>query len=80
MVVDAIDHVCRVIGGALHVRIRSDFDGGQGAEAAPDGIDTVADLPLVAEALDRRGYDTASVEAILPDNWLGILRRHLPGS
>ena len=79
MVVDAIDHVCQLTGDALHVGVGSDFDGGQGAETAPDGIDTVADLPLVAEALGRRGYDDSAVEAIMAGNWLRVLRRHLPG-
>jgi membrane dipeptidase len=77
-VVDAIDVVCQLAGDARHVGIGTDFDGGFGAEATPDGLDTVADLPLVADALTRRGYSLDSVEAIMGGNWLRLLRRHLP--
>ena len=77
-VVDAIDVACQLAGNARHVGIGTDFDGGFGAEATPAELDTVADLPLVAEALSRRGYDRASVEAIMGGNWLRLLRRHLP--
>ena len=77
-VIDAIDHVCQLTGDADHVGIGSDFDGGQGAETAPDGIDTVADLPRIADALGRRGYDALTVEAIMGGNWLRVLRRHFP--
>ncbi|HRE27803.1 MAG TPA: membrane dipeptidase, partial [Anaerolineales bacterium] len=43
--VDAIDHVCQVTGSAAHVGLGTDFDGGFGAETAPEGLDTIADLP-----------------------------------
>jgi membrane dipeptidase len=78
-VVDAIDAVCEIAGDALHVGIGTDFDGGQGAEAAPAELDTIADLPRLAEALAHRGYDDEAVEAIMGGNWLRILRKHLPG-
>jgi membrane dipeptidase len=77
-VVDAIDVVCELSGDALHVGVGSDFDGGQGAEATPAELDTIADLPLLAGALANRGYDAAAVEAIMSGNWLRLLRRHLP--
>src|SRR5262249_29659867 len=56
-VVTAIDHVCQCAGDALHVGIGTDFDGGQGAETAPVELDTIADLPRIANALSQRGYD-----------------------
>jgi membrane dipeptidase len=77
-VVDAIDVVCRLSGDALHVGIGSDFDGGQGAEATPAELDTIADLPRLAETLANRGYDASAVDAIMGGNWLRLLRRHLP--
>ncbi|MGH2559705.1 MAG: membrane dipeptidase [Thermomicrobiales bacterium] len=77
-VVDAVDIVCQLAGDALHVGIGTDFDGGFGSEATPVELDTIADLPLLAEALDRRGYDQAAVEAIMGGNWPRVLRRHLP--
>jgi membrane dipeptidase len=76
-VVDAVDALCELAGGARHVAIGSDFDGGLGAEQAPAEIDTVGDLPLIADALARRGYSADDVEAIMSRNWLRILRRIL---
>ena len=78
-VVDAIDHVCQLTGGTDHVGIGSDFDGGQGAECAPAGIDTVADLPRLADRLSARGYGDEAVAAIMGGNWLRVLRGTLPG-
>jgi membrane dipeptidase len=77
-VVRAIDHVCERAGDTRHVGIGTDFDGGQGAEAAPAELDTVADLPRIAEALSRHGYDDDAVMAIMGENWLRVLRRCLP--
>ncbi|MBN1956297.1 MAG: membrane dipeptidase [Anaerolineae bacterium] len=74
----AIDHVCQVVGDAAHVGLGSDFDGGFGAESAPAGIDTVADLPKIAAALGERGYADAQVAAIMGENWLRLLRAALP--
>jgi membrane dipeptidase len=48
-----------------HIAIGTDWDGGQGAESAPAGIETIADLPQLRDALG---------EAILGDNWLRWLR------
>ena len=78
-VVDAIDAVCQVAGDVRHVGLGTDFDGGQGAETAPAELDTIADLPKLADALARRGYGREAVEAIMGGNWLRLLRRHLPG-
>jgi membrane dipeptidase len=76
-VVDAIDDVCQVGGDATHVGIGSDFDGGQGAEAAPAELDTIADLPKLAVALARRGFSTDDIAAVMGGNWLSFLRRQL---
>jgi membrane dipeptidase len=78
VVVNAVDVVCDLAGDALHVGIGTDFDGGQGAESAPAELDTVADLPRIADALSRRGYIDEAVEAIMGENWLRVLRRSLP--
>ena len=77
-VVDAIDAICQIAGDARHVGLGTDFDGGQGAETAPVELDTIADLPKLADALARRGYDQAAVEAIMGGNWLRLMRSHLP--
>ena len=77
-VVRAIDRVCQIAGDARHAGLGSDFDGGFGAESAPQGIDTVADLPKIGEALRLAGYKPGDVEAVLSGNWLRILRSGLP--
>jgi membrane dipeptidase len=79
LVVDAIDVVCQLAGDARHAGIGTDFDGGFGAEQAPAEIDTIADLPRVADALAERGYDEESILAIMSGNWLRVLRGALDG-
>src|SRR5919201_1791644 len=39
--VAAIDDLCELGGGTRHIAIGTDFDGGQGAEAAPAELDTI---------------------------------------
>jgi len=74
----AIDHVCQVAGDVAHVGLGSDFDGGFGAESAPLGLDTVADLGRVAPALGEMGYGEEDIAAVLGGNWLRLLREALP--
>jgi membrane dipeptidase len=78
VVVDAIDYVCQLTGSAAHVGIGTDLDGGFGAEAIPDGLDTVADLLTIGTALRERGYSETDIEAILSGNMLRKLRAALP--
>jgi membrane dipeptidase len=77
-VVDAIDLVCQIAGDARHVGLGTDFDGGQGSEATPEELDTVADLPKLASALAARGFAHADIAAVMGRNWLEFLRRQLP--
>jgi membrane dipeptidase len=74
----AMDYVCQIAGNAQHVAIGTDFDGGFGAESTPAELDTIADLPKIADALKGRGYAEADIAAIMSGNWLRILRRALP--
>ncbi len=74
----AMDYVCQLAGNAQHVAIGTDFDGGFGAESTPAELDTIADLPKIADALKGRGYAEADMAAIMSGNWLRILRRALP--
>lgn len=74
----SIDSICQHLGSARYVGIGSDFDGGFGLEKVPAGLDTVADIRLIGEALGSRGYSENDIEAILGGNWLRILRRSLP--
>lgn len=76
--IDAIDYVCQLTGSAAHVGIGTDMDGGFGAESIPEGYDTQADLWTVGDALRRRGYSEADIQAILGGNMLRKLRQTLP--
>jgi membrane dipeptidase len=76
-VVDAIDAVCQIAGDAAHAALGTDFDGGQGAEAAPAELDTIADLPKLAPALSARGFSDRDIAAIMGRNWLDFLRGQL---
>lgn len=79
-VVRHIDYVCQLLGDACHVGLGSDFDGGFGRDQIPAGLDSIADLRFIGEALERSGYQPADVDAILSGNWLRILRQGLPES
>lgn len=76
-VVAHIDHMVSLV-GADHVGIGSDLDGGFTTNDTPEGIDTVADLARIGDALIARGYESSDVEKILSQNWIRVLRRALP--
>ena len=78
VVLQVIDHVCQLTGSAEHVGIGSDLDGGFGAESAPQGIETVADLNAIGVGLAARGYGQDDIAAILSGNMLRQLRATLP--
>ncbi len=73
-----IDHICQIAGDAQHVGIGSDFDGGFGMQSIPAELDSVADLPKLADVLKGGGYKKADVEAVMGGNWLRRLREALP--
>lgn len=77
-VVNAIDYVCQLLGTCEHIALGSDLDGGFGAENAPAGIDTIADLQLLPHALRARGFAESHVNLIMHGNWLRFLRENLP--
>lgn len=79
-VTDAIDYICQLTGSAAHVGIGSDFDGGFGQESIPDGLDSIADLLRIADALSALGYSLADIEAIMSGNMLRKIRQSLPVS
>jgi membrane dipeptidase len=66
--IDHIDHIAKVA-GVEHVGLGSDFDG---VECLPEGIDSVADLPKITEALAKRGYTAKQLEMILGGNLLRV--------
>jgi membrane dipeptidase len=63
-----IDYVAKVA-GIDHVGMGSDFDG---ITSLPQGIDSVADLPKITEALVQRGYTEDQVKKILGGNLLRV--------
>jgi len=71
LLIDHIDHMVKVA-GIDHVGLGSDFDG---VAALPEGIDSVADLPKITQALVERGYTAEQIHKILGDNLLRVLRR-----
>jgi|GEM_PF-50397 len=66
--IDHIDHMVK-IAGVDHVGIGSDFDG---ISCSPAGIDSVADLPKITEALYQRGYKAADLQKILGGNLMRV--------
>jgi membrane dipeptidase len=66
--IDHIDHMVKVA-GAEHVGIGSDFDG---VNCLPQGIDSVADLPKITQALAERGYTEKQLRMILGENLLRV--------
>jgi len=69
--IDHIDHVAK-IAEIDHVGIGSDFDG---IPCTPQGIDSVADLPKITEALVERGYNREQIHKILGGNLLRVFRQ-----
>jgi membrane dipeptidase len=78
MLIAHIDHICQLSGNAKHAAIGSDFDGGFGLQSIPHGLDSIADLQLIASGLMARGYSEADAANVLGGNWLRFLREHLP--
>jgi membrane dipeptidase len=66
--IDHIDHMVKVA-GVDHVGLGSDFDG---IDCSPQGLDSVADLPKITEALSQRGYKAADLDKILGGNLLRV--------
>jgi len=73
-----VDHICQIAGDARHVALGSDLDGGFGLERIPAGVDTIADLPRLADALAEAGYNEMDLAAIFGGNWQTFLERILP--
>jgi membrane dipeptidase len=78
-VAESIQHVSQVTGTHETAAIGSDFDGGFGADSAPSGIDTVADLPRIGDALADLDFTDDMIYDILGRNWIRFLERSWPG-
>jgi len=67
-IVEHIDHAIRLV-GPDHVGLGSDFDGA----SMPDGMDDVTHLPLITDALLKKGYSETDIRKILGENTLRVL-------
>jgi membrane dipeptidase len=76
-VVRLIDYSCQLVGGANHIAIGSDFDGGFGVEGIPREFDSSADLYKIGEALLKKGYPEPDVRNIMGGNWVRLLSKVL---
>lgn len=63
-VVRHIEHFCEC-GGEKHIALGADMDG---CDTLPEGIHTVADMPLLAEALLQKNYKEETVNDIFYEN------------
>jgi membrane dipeptidase len=67
-VIEHIDHAVKVA-GADHVGLGSDFDGA----TMPLGLEDASKLPVITDALLKKGYSEADVEKILGGNILRVM-------
>ena len=66
--VGVVDRAIRLV-GEDHVALGTDFDGGP---TLPRGFRDVRDLPLITEAMVRRGYSDARIRKFLGGNLLRV--------
>jgi membrane dipeptidase len=69
--VDVVDKAIQMV-GEDHVALGTDFDGGP---TPPRGMHDVSDLPLITEAMVRRGYSDERVRKFLGGNLLRVFRK-----
>ncbi len=69
--VGVIDRAIQFV-GEDHVALGSDFDGGP---PLPRGMRDVRDLPMIADAMLRRGYSEARIRKFLGGNLLRVFRQ-----
>lgn len=69
--VDVVDHTMHLV-GEDHVSLGSDFDGGP---PPPRGMHDVSDLPMITDAMLRRGWPEARIRKFLGENLLSVFRR-----
>jgi membrane dipeptidase len=68
LLIDHIDHIVRLI-GVDHVGLGSDFDG---ISSAPKELKDITTMPLITQALLKRGYSKADVRKILGENFIRV--------
>lgn len=73
-----VDHICQIAGDARHVALGTDLDGGFGRARIPAEVESIADLPKLADILAEAGYNESDLAAIFGGNWQIFLERILP--
>ncbi|HMC62530.1 MAG TPA: membrane dipeptidase, partial [Candidatus Solibacter sp.] len=69
--VAVVDRAIHLV-GEDHVSLGSDFDGGP---PLPRGMRDVRDLPMITDAMLRRGYSEERIRKFLGDNLLRVFRQ-----
>ena len=69
--VGVVDRAIRMV-GEDHVALGSDFDGGP---PLPKGMRDVRDLPMITDAMLRRGYSEERIRKFLGGNLLRVFRQ-----
>lgn len=70
MLIDHIDYIAKLV-GVDYVGLGSDFDG---INLTPQELDDVSTYPLITKALLERGYNKKSINKILGENFLRVLK------
>ena len=69
--VAVVDRAIQLV-GEDHVALGSDFDGGP---TLPRGMRDIRDLPMITEAMLRRGYSEERIRKFLGGNLLRVVRQ-----
>jgi membrane dipeptidase len=77
-VITHMKHMCDLAGNAKQVAIGTDMDGGLGRNEIPIEIQTSGDLPRLADALSKSGFNDPDITAIMGGNWIEFFTRSLP--
>jgi membrane dipeptidase len=72
-------HFADLLGSCSALGIGSDLDGGFGREHSPREINSIAELPRLADALSAGGFGYTDIQGILGGHWLEYFSRNLPG-
>lgn len=73
-----MDHICQIVGNANCVGIGSDMDGGFGVDNIPRELQTISDLPKLADTLAAQGFADDDIIKIMHGNWVRFFTDNLP--
>ncbi len=76
-IADHAEHIMQLTGHDRCVGLGTDIDGGFGSTMLPQGLDTIDQLPSLAEHLTRRGWTKATIDRFLWQNWADFWSRTL---